>query len=82
MNHNLLALDELLRLRTKEVELGSELDVMAVSNFSIAKLNLPQISKDLPEDFFARDFSAANGADDVTKCSGGQFEDGEFGIEE
>ncbi|KAF2548577.1 hypothetical protein F2Q70_00023086 [Brassica cretica] len=27
MNNNLLALDELLRLRTKEVELGSELDV-------------------------------------------------------
>ncbi|KAF2573043.1 hypothetical protein F2Q70_00004064 [Brassica cretica] len=37
---------------------------------------------DLPEDFSARDPSAANGAVDVTKCSGGQFEDGEFGIEE
>ncbi|KAF2585796.1 hypothetical protein F2Q70_00036206 [Brassica cretica] len=43
MNNNLLASDELLRLRTKE---------------------------DLPEDFFARDSSAANGADDVTKRSG------------
>ncbi|KAF3583495.1 hypothetical protein F2Q69_00028403 [Brassica cretica] len=43
MNNNLLASDELLRLRTKE---------------------------DLPEDFFARDSSAVNGADDVTKCSG------------
>ncbi|KAF2615457.1 hypothetical protein F2Q70_00009791 [Brassica cretica] len=72
----------LLRLRTKEVELGSELDVMAVSDFSVGKLDLPQISEDLPEDFFARDPSAANGTDDVTKCSGGQFEDGEFGIEE
>ena len=81
LNNNLLALDELSRLQTKEVELGSELDVMAVSDFSVGKLDLPQISEDLPEDFFARDSSAANGADDVTKCSGGQFEGGEFGIE-
>ncbi|KAF3504873.1 hypothetical protein F2Q69_00042995 [Brassica cretica] len=71
MNNNLLALDELLRLRTKEVELGSELNVMAVSDFSVGKLDLPQISEDLPEDFFARDSSAVNGADEVTKCSGG-----------
>ncbi|KAF2567680.1 hypothetical protein F2Q68_00026312 [Brassica cretica] len=56
-----------------------ELDVMAVSDFSVGKLDMPQISEDLPEDFFARVPSAA---DDVTKCSGGQFEDGEFGIEE
>ncbi|KAF3555955.1 hypothetical protein F2Q69_00015089 [Brassica cretica] len=54
-------------------------DVMAVSDFSVGKLDMPQISEDLPEDFFARVPSAA---DDVTKCSGGQFEDGEFGIEE
>ncbi|KAF2594096.1 hypothetical protein F2Q70_00042438 [Brassica cretica] len=79
MNNNLLASDELLRLQTKEVELGSELDVMVVSDFSVGKLDLPQISEDLPEDFFAKVPSAA---DDVTKCSGGQFEDGEFGIEE
>ena len=79
MNNNLLASDELLRLRTKEVELGSELDVIVVSDFSVGKLDLPQISEDLPEDFFAKVPSAA---DDVTKCSGGQFEDGEFGIEE
>ncbi|KAF3517387.1 hypothetical protein DY000_02058732 [Brassica cretica] len=79
MNNNLLASDELLRLRTKEVLLGSELDVMVVSDFSVVKLDLPQISEDLPEDFFAKVPSAA---DDVTKCSGGQFEDGEFGIEE
>ena len=70
---------QLLRLQTKEVELGSELDVMAVPDFSIGKLDLPQISEDLPEDFFAKVPSAA---DDVTKCSGGQFEDGEFGIGE
>ncbi|KAF3593352.1 hypothetical protein DY000_02022982 [Brassica cretica] len=82
MNNNLLASDELLRLRTKKVEFGSELDVMAVSDFSVGKLDLPQISEDLPEDFFTRDSSAANGADDVTKCSGCQFEDGEFGIVE
>ncbi|KAF3513312.1 hypothetical protein F2Q69_00008431 [Brassica cretica] len=47
MNNSLLASDELLRLRTKEVELGSELDVMAVSDFSVGKLDLPQISEDL-----------------------------------
>ncbi|KAF3602635.1 hypothetical protein F2Q69_00036377 [Brassica cretica] len=82
MNNNLLASDELLRLQTKEVELRSELELMAVLDFSVGKLDLPQISEDLPEDFFARDSSAANGADDVTKRSGGQFEDGEFGIEE
>ena len=82
MNINLLDSDELLRLRTKEVELGSELELMAISDFSVGKLDLPQISEDLPEDFFARDSSAANGADDVTKRLGGQFEDGEFGIEE
>ncbi|KAF3513738.1 hypothetical protein F2Q69_00008771 [Brassica cretica] len=54
MNNNLLASDELLRLRTKEVELESELDVMAVSDFSVGKLDLSQISEDLPEDFFAK----------------------------
>uniref|UniRef100_M4FIR1 Uncharacterized protein n=1 Tax=Brassica campestris TaxID=3711 RepID=M4FIR1_BRACM len=79
MNNNLLASDELLRLRTKEIELGSELDVMAVLDFSVGKLDLPQISEDLPEDFFAKVPSAV---DDVMKCSGSQFEDGEFGIEE
>ncbi|KAF2530320.1 hypothetical protein F2Q70_00029494 [Brassica cretica] len=82
MNNNLLASDELLRLRTKEVELGSELDVMAILDFSVGKLDLPQISEDLPEDFFAKVPSVANGTDDVMKCSGGQFEDGELGIEE
>ena len=82
MNNNLLGSDELLRLQTKEVEFGSELDVMAVSDFSVGKLDLPQISEDLPEDFFARDSLAANDADDMMKCSGGQFEDGEFGMEE
>nr|VDD55587.1 unnamed protein product [Brassica oleracea] len=79
MNNNLLASDELLRLRKKEVEFGSELDVMAISDFSVGKLDLPQISEDLPDDFFAKVPSVA---DDVTKCSGGRFEDGEFGIEE
>ena len=54
MNNNLWASDELLSLRAKEVELGSELDVMVVSDFSVGKLDLPQISEDLPEEFFAR----------------------------
>ncbi|KAF3537466.1 hypothetical protein F2Q69_00019683 [Brassica cretica] len=79
MSNNLLASDELLRLQAKEVELGSEVDVMATSNFSIGKLDLPQISEDLPEDFFAKVPSAADGA---AKCSDDRFEDGEFGIEE
>ncbi|KAF3576811.1 hypothetical protein DY000_02031458 [Brassica cretica] len=79
MSNNLLASDELLRLQAKEVELGSEVDVMATSNFSIGKLDLPQISEDLPEDFFAKVPSAADGA---AKCSDDRFEDGEFRIEE
>ncbi|KAF2557075.1 hypothetical protein F2Q68_00016341 [Brassica cretica] len=79
MNNNLLASEELLRLRAKEIELGSEVDVMANSDFSVWKLDLPQISENLPEDFFAKDPSAA---DDVAKCSGDRFEDGEFSIEE
>ena len=82
MNNNLLASDELLRLRTKEVELGSELDMMAVSDFSVEMLDLPQISEDLPEDFFAKVPSMVNGTGDATKRAGGQFEDGEFDIEE
>ena len=82
MTNSLLASDELLRLRTKEVELGSELDVMAVSDFSVGKLDLPQISEDLSEDFFAKVPYVVNGTDDVMKCAGDQFEDGEFGIDE
>ncbi|KAF2611576.1 hypothetical protein F2Q70_00013482 [Brassica cretica] len=79
MNDILLAFDELLRLRAKEVELGSEVDVMVTSDFSIGKLDLPQILEDLPEDFFAKVPSVA---DDVAKCSSDRFEDGEFSIEE
>ncbi|KAF3557441.1 hypothetical protein F2Q69_00013780 [Brassica cretica] len=67
MSNNLLASDELLRLRAKEIELGSEIDVMATSDFSVGKPDLPQISEDLPEDFFDKVPSAA---DDVAKCSG------------
>ncbi|WZZ20684.1 hypothetical protein YC2023_122071 [Brassica napus] len=79
MNNNLLASDELLGLQTKEVKLESELDVMEISDFSVGKLDLPQISEDLPEDFLAKVLSVAG---DVTKSSGGQFKDGKFGIEE
>ena len=82
MNNKLLASDELLRLLTKEVELGSELDVMAVSDFSVEKLDLPQITEDLPENFFAKVPSAVNDTSDEMKRAGGQFEDGEFNIEE
>ena len=79
MNNNLLASDELLQLQAMEVELGSEVDVLATSDFSIGKLDLPHILEDLPEDFFAKVPSTADGAG---KCSDDRFEDGEFGIEE
>ena len=79
MNNNLLTSDELLRLQAKEVKLGSEVDVIATSDISVGKLDLPQISEDLPEDLFAKVPSAA---DDVARCSGDRFEDGEFSIEE
>ncbi|KAF3541610.1 hypothetical protein F2Q69_00024072 [Brassica cretica] len=89
VNSNLLASDELLRLRTKEAELGSELDMMAVSDFSVKKLDLPQISEDLPqisedlpEDFFAKVPSVVNDTGSDMKRVGGQFEDSEFDIEE
>ncbi|KAF3570547.1 hypothetical protein F2Q69_00058620 [Brassica cretica] len=78
MINNLLASDELLRLRAKEIELLSEVDVMATSGFSVGKLDLPQISEDLPEDFFDKVPSVA---DDVAKCTSDRFEDGEFSIE-
>ncbi|KAG2292855.1 hypothetical protein Bca52824_039524 [Brassica carinata] len=82
MNNNLLALDELLRLRAKEVELGSELDVMAVSDFSVGKLDLPQISEDLPEEFFAKVPSEVNEPGEEMKIVSNRFEDGEFDAEE
>ena len=78
MKNNLLASDELLRLRVKEFELGSELDVMAVLDISVKKLDLPHISEDLLEDFFAKVPSVVNGTDDATQRTGGQFENGEF----
>ena len=85
MNNNLLASNELLRLQTKEVELGlelvSELDVMAVSDLSIEKLDLPQITEDLPENFFAKVPYGMDDTGDRTKHAGGQFEDGEFDVE-
>ncbi|KAL0645358.1 hypothetical protein Bca4012_043649 [Brassica carinata] len=49
------------------------------TDFSVGKLELPQISNDLPEDFLDKVPSVA---DDVAKCSGDRFEDGEFDIEE
>lgn len=82
MNNNLLASDELLRLRTREVELGSQLDVMVVSDFSVEKLDLPQITEDLPEDFFAKVSSGMDDTGDRTKRAGGQFEDCEFDVDE
>ncbi|KAF3494737.1 hypothetical protein DY000_02052664 [Brassica cretica] len=82
MNNNLLALDELLRLRAKEVELRSEFDVTAVSDFSVGRLDLPLISEDLPEEFFAKVPSEMNESGDVAKRAGDQFEDGEFDGEE
>ncbi|KAF3593550.1 hypothetical protein DY000_02022167 [Brassica cretica] len=60
-------------------ETPETVDVMATSDFSVGKLDLPQILEDLPEDFFEKVPSAA---DDVAKCSGDRFEDGEFSNEE
>ncbi|XP_013617700.1 PREDICTED: uncharacterized protein LOC106324247 [Brassica oleracea var. oleracea] len=82
MNNNLLASDELLRLRTKEAELGSQLDMMAVSDFSVEKLDLPQILEDQPEDFFAKVPSVVNDTGSDMKRAGGQFENSGFDIEE
>ncbi|XP_013632728.1 uncharacterized protein LOC106392923 [Brassica napus] len=79
MSNNLLASDELLRLRAKEIELGSEVDVIATLDFSVGKLDMPQISEDLPEDFFEK---VPSPADDVAMCSSDRFEDGEFSIGE
>ncbi|KAF2588341.1 hypothetical protein F2Q70_00039275 [Brassica cretica] len=39
-------------------------------------------NKDLPEDFFAKVSSVMNDTGDETKRAGGQFEDGEFDVEE
>ncbi|KAF2574660.1 hypothetical protein F2Q70_00004491 [Brassica cretica] len=58
MHNNLLASDDLSRLRTKE------------------------ITEDLPEDFFAKVPFTVNDTGDEMKCAGGQFEDGEFDIED
>ncbi|KAF3546066.1 hypothetical protein DY000_02006923 [Brassica cretica] len=83
MNNDLLTSDESLRLRAKEVELGAELDVMVVSDFSVGKLDLPQISEDLLDEFFAKELSSEmNESGDAAKRACGQFEDGEFGVEE
>ena len=82
MNNNLLASDELLRLRAKEVEPGYELDVMEVSDFSVGRLDLPQISEDLPDEFFAKVPSEVNEPDDEAKRVGGQFEDCKFDAKE
>ncbi|KAG2275943.1 hypothetical protein Bca52824_058498 [Brassica carinata] len=82
LNNNLLASDELLRLRAKEVELGSELDMMTVSDFSVGKLDLPQISEDQPEEFFANVPSEVNEMGDETKRASDQFEDGDFDAED
>ena len=79
MGNNLLASDELSWLRAKEIELRSEVDVTATSDFSVGKLDLPHISEDLPEDFFDKVSSVV---DDAVRCSGDRFEDGEFSIEE
>lgn len=74
--------DELPRLRAKEVELGADLDVTAVSDFSIGKLDLPQIAEDMPDDFFAKVSSGGNGGDCEQRRDGDRYEDGEFDTEE
>ena len=55
---------------------------MAVSDFSVGKLDLPQISEDMPEEFFAKVPYEVNELGDEMKRAGNQFEDGEFDAEE
>ncbi|KAL0702399.1 hypothetical protein Bca4012_058521 [Brassica carinata] len=74
MNNNLLAADELSRLREKEIELGAELDVTAVSDFSVGKLDLPQASEDIPEELFGKVPAEGDGLDREDD----RAEDGEF----
>ncbi|KAF8112086.1 hypothetical protein N665_0067s0007, partial [Sinapis alba] len=47
MNNNLYPL--LSHVRAKEIKLGAELEVAAVSNFTVGKLDLPEVSEDVPE---------------------------------
>ncbi|KAL0733818.1 hypothetical protein Bca4012_010028 [Brassica carinata] len=77
MNNNLLAADELSRLREKEIELGAELDVAAVSDFSVGKLDLPQASEDIPEEFFGKVPDDGDGFDHRDD----RVDDGEFDAE-
>lgn len=79
MDNNLLASGELPQLRAEEVELGGELDVTAVS---VERLDLPCISWDILEDYFAK--GAFNGGEpgDESKRMNNCFGDGEFDVEE
>ncbi|WZZ34799.1 hypothetical protein YC2023_018200 [Brassica napus] len=53
-----------------------------VSDFSVGKLDLSQISEDLPEEFFAKVPSEVKEPGDEARCAGDQFENGEFDAEE
>lgn len=77
MNKNLLASEELPRLRAKEIELGAELDVNAVSDFWIGKLDLPGDSN-LPKEFFGKEGSEGSEPGDELMRAEDRFEDGEF----
>lgn len=78
MNNNVLASDELSCLRAKEVELGAELDVAAMSHFSVGKLDLPQALEDLLEEFFMKVLSEGR---DLGRMDD-RGKDGEFDVED
>lgn len=75
---NLLASDELSRLWAKEVELGAELDVTAVSDFFVGKIDFGGYPGGVLREgpFWATE----PGGD--SRRSDGQYEDGEFDDEE
>nr|VDC71783.1 unnamed protein product [Brassica rapa] len=75
---NLLASDELSRLWAKEVELGAELDVTAVSDFSVGMIDFGGYPGGVLREgpFWATE----PGGD--SRRSDGQYEDGEFDDEE
>ncbi|KAF2606353.1 hypothetical protein F2Q68_00045524 [Brassica cretica] len=66
MNKNLLASEELPRLRAKEIELEAELDVNAVSDFWIGN------------EFFGKEGSEGSEPGDELMRAEDRFEDGEF----
>lgn len=75
MNTNLLASDVMSHLRDEDIEPEAELDVAVVSDFSTGKLDLSQISEEIPTDsspnvpFDVKEFSSKLGRSGVLKVA-------------